>query len=64
MSCPSSVSAPSTPTEQIKQHPNVSIKKKTKQNNRVHFPDDDILVTCFLEPPDPWCKGDIFTYFI
>lgn len=55
MSCPSSVSAPSTPTEQIKQNANVS-KKKGKQSTRVHFPDDEMLVTCYLEPPDPWSK--------
>lgn len=64
MSCSSSVSAPSTPTEQIKQHSNVSTKKKAKQNNRVHFPDDEMLVSCFLEAPDPWCKGDLICLLI
>ncbi|KAG8182193.1 hypothetical protein JTE90_017144 [Oedothorax gibbosus] len=59
MSCAaSSVSAPSTPTEQAKQiHNAPSSKKKTKHNHRVHFPEDEeSLVTCFLEPPDPWSK--------
>lgn len=54
-----SLSAPSTPTEQIKQT-NVSSKKKRKPHNRVHFPDDESLVTCYLEPPDPWSKGNIY----
>ncbi|XP_015928978.1 protein phosphatase 1 regulatory subunit 37 [Parasteatoda tepidariorum] len=57
MNSNTSVSAPSTPTEQIKQiHSNVSAKKKAKCSNRVHFPADEILVTCYLEPPDPWSK--------
>lgn len=56
MSFAASVSAPSTPTEQVKQIHNVSAKKKAKHSNRVHFPVDEMLVTCYLEPPDPWSK--------
>ncbi|CAL1275333.1 unnamed protein product [Larinioides sclopetarius] len=56
MSIAASVSAPSTPTEQVKQIHNASAKKKAKHSNRVHFPVDEMLVTCFLEPPDPWSK--------
>ncbi|XP_035233055.1 protein phosphatase 1 regulatory subunit 37-like, partial [Stegodyphus dumicola] len=57
MSCSTSKSAPSTPTEQAKQlHTNVSVKKRGKRNSRVHFPVDEMLVTCYLEPPDPWSK--------
>ncbi|XP_054715843.1 protein phosphatase 1 regulatory subunit 37-like [Uloborus diversus] len=52
-----SKSAPSTPTEQAKQiHTNMSIKKKAKRNKGVHFPNDEKLVTCYLDPPDPWSK--------
>ncbi|GFY72423.1 protein phosphatase 1 regulatory subunit 37 [Trichonephila inaurata madagascariensis] len=56
MSFAASVSAPSTPTEQVKQIHNASAKKKAKHSNRVHFPVDEMLVTCYLEPPDPWSK--------
>ncbi|GIX70894.1 protein phosphatase 1 regulatory subunit 37 [Caerostris darwini] len=56
MSFSTSVSAPSTPTEQVKQIHYVSAKKKAKHSNRVHFPVDEMLVTCYLEPPDPWSK--------
>ncbi|XP_023216620.1 protein phosphatase 1 regulatory subunit 37-like isoform X2 [Centruroides sculpturatus] len=46
-----SVSAPTTPTESSK---SIQSRKMRCKGRRVNFPNDDMIVTGYVDPPDPW----------